>query len=362
MSTRSRVITWCVVAAFSIAACAEEREPEQSVVLPQTLRIACAATNHGLACDPDGLLGPLSECQGLCTLDPVGTAPSRVCVPITELGIANLQRYPCGFPLCGNTCNPAGQCVPVPAADGTACFVGFAVDKCTGQCVDGTCRVIPEAERCPVGQAANGCAYDTCEALQAKTCTTVDYAPGATCTGGTCDGCGVCGAAPANCRCGNGRLDSGELCDGSQLDGETCASVTLGALPVGTLSCSSMCTFVTTGCTAAGTGGTAGSGGAPPADASADGQAGSAGSGGVGGVSAGGAGGAGNTGGAVAGSGGLSSEGGLAGSAAAFGRGRVAEGGGCDCRVGRAAWSREHSALAVLSLALAWYRRRRRCT
>lgn len=361
MRTRSRVVTWCVLAAICIGACAEDREPERSVASPQTLRIACAATNLGLACDPDGAGGPLTECQGLCTLDPASTTPSRVCVPISELGLADLQRYPCGASLCEHTCNAGGQCVPVPAANGTACFVGFALDKCTGQCVDGACQAIPQAERCTIGPNATGCAYRTCEALEATSCTTIPYAPGATCAAGTCDGCGVCGAAPANCRCGNGRVDPTELCDGSELDGETCATVTMGALPAGTLRCSSTCSFDTAGCALAGSGGSAGTGGAP-ADASADAQAGAAGqagSGGVGGVASGGAAGAGNTGGEAAGSGGISSEAGAAGAAAASGLGRVAEGGGCDCRLGGAAGGREQAALAVLSLALAWYRRRR---
>lgn len=361
MSTRSRVITWCVAAAISIGACADEREPEGSVASPQTLRVACAATNLGLACDPDGAGGPLGECQGLCTLDPASAAPNRACVPISELGLSNLSRYPCGAPACSHTCNPAGQCVPAPAADGTACFFAFAVDKCTGQCKDGACTLIPQAQRCTVGEDESGCAYRTCEALEATSCTTLAYAPGATCAGGTCNGCGVCGAAPANCLCGNGRLDRSELCDGAELDGETCATVTMGALPAGTLSCSSTCRFVTTGCTPAGSGG---SGGTSTTDASVDGQAGSAnaGSGGTGGLAAGGAAGAGNAGGAAAGSGGISSEAGVAGSGAAFSLGRVAEGGGCDCRAGRGASGRQHVALGsllALSVALASYRRRR---
>jgi hypothetical protein len=361
MSTRSRVITWCVAAAISIGACAEEHEPERSVASAQTLRVACDAPNLGFACDPDGPGGPLSQCQGLCTLDPVSATPNRVCVPISELGLPNLSRYPCGSPLCGHTCNPAGQCVPVPAADGTACFFAFAFDKCAGQCKAGACTEVPRGQQCPVGEDESGCGYDTCEALQATTCKTLEYAPGSTCAGGTCNGCGVCGAAPANCLCGNGQLDRGELCDGTALNGETCASATRGALPTGTLSCSDTCRFVTTECRPAGSGGSAGVGG--NADASADGRAGSAnaGSGGTGGVAAGGAAGAGNAGGAAAGSGGISSEAGIAGSGAAFNVGRVAEGGGCDCRAGRGASGRQQALGTLLSLfvALASYRRRR---
>ncbi|HEY6561383.1 MAG TPA: hypothetical protein VI072_29120 [Polyangiaceae bacterium] len=362
MSTRSRVITWCFAAAISIGACAEEREPESSVASRQAFRFGCPATDLGLACDPDGAGELLGQCQGLCTLDPASATPNRVCVPISELGLPNLSRYPCGSPACSHTCDPAGQCVPVPAADGTACFFAFAVDKCTGQCEDGACTLIPQGQRCTVGEDESGCAYSTCEALEATTCKTLEYAPGATCAGGTCNGCGVCGAAPANCLCGNGRLDATELCDGTALDGATCATVTMGALPAGTLSCSSTCRFVTTGCTPADSGGSAGAGG--NADASADGRAGSAnaGNGGSAGLAEGGAAGAGNTGGAAAGSGGISSEAGVAGSGAAFKLGRVAEGGGCDCRAGRSASGREQVALGTLLalfVAFASYRRRR---
>jgi hypothetical protein len=81
----------------------------------------------------------------------------------------------------------------------------------------------------------------------------------------------------ANGTCGNGVVESGEACDGAELDGETCSSVTVGARTMGTLKCSSQCTFDTTGCVGAssgGTGGVAGSGG----------TGGVAGSGGTGGV------------------------------------------------------------------------------
>ncbi|HMJ16479.1 MAG TPA: MYXO-CTERM sorting domain-containing protein [Polyangiaceae bacterium] len=351
------------MAAISAGACAEERRAEGSLVLPQSLRITCPLTNLGLPCDPDGMPGPLKECQGLCTFDSASTAVNNVCIPISELGLANLQRYPCSTgPGCSHTCNPSGECVPVPAEDGTTCFAAFAVDKCTGQCVSGACQVIPEEDRCAIGQDATGCGYRTCQALAAKTCTTAAFAPGTSCSTGTCNGCGVCSATPANCLCGNDRIDHpDELCDGADLNDQTCASVTRGAMPIGTLACSSSCAFVTSGCSApvpeagpevgpdVSAGGSAGTGGEPA-------------SGGVGGISTGGAGGEPNADGAVAGSGGVSTDAGSAGSAAAFGLGRLAEGGGCDCRAAPAAQAQKQAVfgtLLMLSLAVAGYRRRR---
>jgi len=65
-------------------------------------------------------------------------------------------------------------------------------------------------------------------------------------------------------KCGNGKIEGTEKCDGTALGtpAATCSTATAGAKPTGTLTCSTSCTFNTTGCTAAGgAGGTSGAGG-----------------------------------------------------------------------------------------------------
>ena len=45
--------------------------------------------------------------------------------------------------------------------------------------------------------------------------------------------------------CGNGVLDDGEVCDGDNLGGQTCVS---RGFTSGTLGCTTVCTFDTSGC------------------------------------------------------------------------------------------------------------------
>ncbi len=62
--------------------------------------------------------------------------------------------------------------------------------------------------------------------------------------------------------CGDGFVDPGESCDGANVNGSTCAAQGFSS---GTLSCSSTCTFVTSGCNAGGGGGGGGGGGSSSA-------------------------------------------------------------------------------------------------
>jgi hypothetical protein len=78
-----------------------------------------------------------------------------------------------------------------------------------------------------------------------------------TCEGGTPDAC----LQQCNTTCGNGILDTGELCDGANLNNNTCATATGNTMPNGSLSCSSTCALVTSGCSGGNTGGIGGGGG-----------------------------------------------------------------------------------------------------
>ena len=67
--------------------------------------------------------------------------------------------------------------------------------------------------------------------------------------------------------CGDGFRDSSETCDGSDLQSATCASQ---GFDTGTLSCSSACAYVTSGCSTSSGGGGGGGGGGAPASSSPD--------------------------------------------------------------------------------------------
>ena len=66
------------------------------------------------------------------------------------------------------------------------------------------------------------------------------------CGDGVCDGVETAMGCPEDCACGNGILNGGEACDGEELDGATCESL---GFQGGSLSCTSVCAYDTSGCT-----------------------------------------------------------------------------------------------------------------
>src|SRR5258706_11120875 len=90
----------CLSALWIGVACSSESEPE-SVGKKQLALLNCSTSQFGSACDPDGAVALLGECDGLCTFDKTSPSGKVVCTPISDLGLANLEHYLCGS---GTTC------------------------------------------------------------------------------------------------------------------------------------------------------------------------------------------------------------------------------------------------------------------
>jgi hypothetical protein len=117
---------------------------------------------------------------------------------------------------CGHVCSPSQVCR-------------------NGHCVNLPCTCLAD---CPQGTTRCGttCVDTTTSATNCGSC-------GTHCTGPMVCVDGACSAP--NPVCGNGVLETGEQCDGPALGGATCQS--LGFVG-GTLACSNVCRFDTSGC------------------------------------------------------------------------------------------------------------------
>lgn len=190
-----------------------------------------------VSCGDDGMLlfGTPAPCPGneLCKLG--------VCKPKSDMCGAGVP--PDGNACTTDACNPAtGAPQYTPVQDGTACDDG---NLCT------------EASACVAGKCAGGllvstadadlCTKDTCDPKEGIAHTPVTCPAGKLCHPKT----GVCGNKADICN-GNGIVDlSTEKCDKDDLQGLTCQTLD-SKFSGGILTCTTSCTFDTSGCYACG--------------------------------------------------------------------------------------------------------------
>ena len=152
----------------------------------------------------------------------------------------------------GETCS-GGVCSTPPAVCGDAtCAASETTSSCPQDCCDADCTSNSDTTCHSACNTYNGCSISSgCDSqtLGANICS--GSTAHLTCCEGSTTNCGsgqTCSSG--NCittlNCGNGVIDTGEQCDGSALGGETCVS---RGFTSGTLSCTGLCAFDTTGCT-----------------------------------------------------------------------------------------------------------------
>ncbi|MCD6496989.1 MAG: hypothetical protein J7M25_01630 [Deltaproteobacteria bacterium] len=147
-----------------------------------------------------------------------------------------------------------------------ACDKGTSIGN-NGSCGDGLCSETESTDSCPAdcscgngtcdqGEDISSCAQDcsTCGDGQCtgdETCTNCSDDCGAcpSCGDGTCNGDEDCTSCPDDCGacgvCGNGIKEQGEDCDGTDLHNEDCV---MNGFVGGTLACTDLCLFDTSGC------------------------------------------------------------------------------------------------------------------
>src|SRR3989338_5350653 len=132
------------------------------------------------------------------------------------------------------------------------CSGSETTSSCPQDCCDADCTSTTDTTCHSACNTYNGCSISSgCDSqtLGANICS--GSTAHLTCCEGSTTNCGsgqTCSSG--NCittlNCGNGIIDTGEQCDGSALGGETCVS---RGFTSGTLSCTGLCAFDTTGCT-----------------------------------------------------------------------------------------------------------------
>ncbi len=177
----------------------------------------CTDKTIGLPCDPDGSMGPLLECQGVCAIATNGYVS---CLPLSRVGLSNLDGRTCGTSAgvgdaaCTHVCLGKG-CVAANAAAGSACRPKATSNACDGQC-NGAGKCMPLAAPCAFGR--DSCTFNTCNFSKASECL-IQNLPAKTecsvfdaCIGSACDGKGNCNpGATRSCDDGNSCTD--DVCD-----------------------------------------------------------------------------------------------------------------------------------------------------
>ena len=185
----------------------------------EAITAACNIFTVGFPCDPDGPVGPLLECEGVCSL---GTTGVVQCSTIQDVGLKNLDGRACGNAdgigdaACARHCIGRG-CVVANAAAGAACRPDTSSTPCDGQC-NGAGACTPIADPCFYGRRAQLCQFDTCNFVKATTCTLQSLAEFTLCSDdiacriGTCDLAGSC--IPGDEKgCDDGNPCTDDACD-----------------------------------------------------------------------------------------------------------------------------------------------------
>ena len=220
MSRKSLVTAVSVIVAALGACSSEEPKPEDQPIrsIEQHITTACNENTVGLPCDPDGA-GGIAECEAVCHL---GTDGSAACVPIVELGLANLNGRICGTTMgvgdeaCTRYCS-GKSCLAVNAPAGAACRPVAGDTTCQGAC-DGAGACVPLDDPCPFGREVQSCQFAACTFTNATQCVTLDLLAATPCSNldvceiGNCNDSGQCiGSGEVGCDDGNPCTD--DVCD-----------------------------------------------------------------------------------------------------------------------------------------------------
>jgi MYXO-CTERM domain-containing protein len=206
-----------------VGACSSEpsavKSSEDLGTQSEALTTACNTLTIGLPCDPDGPVGTLLECEGVCG---VGKTGDPVCYKISAINIKNLDGRICGTQAgvgdsaCARRCS-GRSCLAVNAAAGAACRPTAGSSPCDGQC-DGSAHCIAIDQACEFGRDEQLCKFKTCDFANAGTCVTQNLLAYTTCSNdsacelGICSGQGTC--LPGNVKgCDDGNSCTDDDCD-----------------------------------------------------------------------------------------------------------------------------------------------------
>jgi len=243
---------WLLVAAALLACTPSPSEvettPNVSTSEDPTVGLVSSTTASGTADDTGPSFDPICG-------DGIVEAPEQC-----DLGDLNDTGMYCTSECQNNVCGDGYK------GPGEGCDDGNQSneDLCTTDCGPATCgdNVIQGTEQCDEGEDnnENGACLPSCVAatcgdqfihvgveicdsnnIGGQLCEDLPFSGGVLLCAADCMGYDT-----SNCyACGDGELDPGEQCDGAMLDEETCVTQDFDD---GTLACSSLCTFDTSGC------------------------------------------------------------------------------------------------------------------
>ncbi len=186
----------------------------------QALTTACTSLTIGLPCDPDGPVGALLECEGICGVSKSGGDP--ICYKISALSLKNMDGRICGTKTavgdaaCARRCS-GRSCLASAAPAGQACRPDAASSPCDGAC-DGSAHCVAIASACAFGRDEQTCKFKTCDFANATACVTQNLLPYTNCSNdsacqlGVCSSGGVC--QPSNVKgCEDGNSCTDDDCD-----------------------------------------------------------------------------------------------------------------------------------------------------
>ena len=199
---------FALLALISLTAC---RSYEQAPIgtSESAITFGCSGDTVGLPCDPDGSMGPLFECEGICSVRAASSGGLTVaCVRLADVGLTNNDGKICGSGGPGDcTKHCVGKsCVGSNAPDGAACRPSGAFDNniCDGQCTLGTCVALVSG-KCPDNKIGD-CTYDFCDAKKSTSCIKYPLPKGYGCNdtmsctvSDVCDGTGKCAGVAKTC-------------------------------------------------------------------------------------------------------------------------------------------------------------------